>query len=165
VGAYDELEKLPFALQARHLRLNDIHFVGRVSEAELARYYRTADVFCAPSTGMESFGMVLLEAMASGVPIVASDIAGYHEVMDNGAQGILVEPEQPAALASALVTLLRDPQRRRAMSIAGLEKAQGFSWRVVAARVLDYYAAVRERIRAVSPERAARPSAQIKSTI
>lgn len=165
VGAYDELEKLPFALQVRHLGLNDVHFVGRVSEADLARYYRTADVFCAPSTGMESFGMVLLEAMASGVPIVASNIDGYHAVMDDGRQGLLVEPEQPEALASALVRLLCDPERRRAMSAAGWEKAQQFSWRVVAARVLDYYAVVRERIRVVSPERAARPSAQIKPVI
>jgi phosphatidylinositol alpha-mannosyltransferase len=150
VGAYDELEKVPFLLQVRHLGLTDVHFVGRVTDEELARYYHTADVFCAPSTGMESFGIVLLEAMASGVPVVASDIEGYQEVIDDGTQGVLVRSEDPAALASALVLLLRDPARRRAMSAAGREKAQRYSWHIVAARVLEYYASVRERVRAAT---------------
>jgi len=131
VGAYDEAEQTPFLLQAHSLGLNHVHFVGRVTEEELARYYCTADVFCAPNTGMESFGLVLLEAMASGVPIVASDIEGYHEVVDDGVQGVLVKPEDPEALACALASLLRDPARRRAMSAAGREKAQRYSWRVV----------------------------------
>jgi phosphatidylinositol alpha-mannosyltransferase len=146
VGAYDELDKVPFRLRVRFLGLTDVHFVGRVTDEELARYYRTADVFCAPSTGMESFGMVLLEAMAAGAPVVASDIEGYREVVDDGAQGVLVRPEDPEALAAALVSLLRDPARRRAMSAAGREKAQLYSWRVIAARVLEYYGAIRERV-------------------
>jgi len=146
VGAYDELGKLPFVLQARHLELANVHFVGRVTDLELARYYHTADVFCAPSTGMESFGMVLLEAMASGVPIVASRIEGYDEVMDDGVQGVFVKPEAPQELAAALLTLLRDPDRRRAMGMQGREKAKRYSWRVVAAQVLDYYAAIREQV-------------------
>jgi phosphatidylinositol alpha-mannosyltransferase len=111
---------------------------------------------------MESFGMVLLEAMASGAPVVASDIEGYHEVVDDGVQGVLVRAEDPDALASALVSLLRDPARRRTMSDAGREKAQRYSWRVVAARVLEYYAAVRERLRATtaSADRAVQTGAQ-----
>lgn len=149
-GAYDDLEKIPFLLQVHHLGLRDVHFVGRVTEEELARYYHTADVFCAPNTGMESFGLVLLEAMASGAPVVASDIEGYHEVIDDGVQGVLVRPEDPEALASALVSLLRDPARRRSMSAAGREKAERYSWRIVAARVLEYYIAVRERVRAAT---------------
>ena len=154
VGAYDDLEKIPFVLQSQYLGLSDVHFVGRVTDDELARYYGTADVFCAPSTGMESFGIVLLEAMASGVPTVASDIDGYRDVMDDGVQGVLVEPEQPEALAAALVSLLRDPARRRAMGVAGREKALRYAWRVVAARVLEYYASVRERVLRGEPERA-----------
>jgi phosphatidylinositol alpha-mannosyltransferase len=157
VGAYDELEKIPFALQARRLGLQ-VHFVGRVSYQDLPCYYRSADVFCAPSTGMESFGIVLLEAMAAGVPIVASDIDGYRDVMEDGLQGVLVRPEESAALAAALVSLLRDPARRGAMGARGREKVQRYSWRVVAARVLEYYAAVRQRVFTRQPERATRPS-------
>jgi phosphatidylinositol alpha-mannosyltransferase len=154
VGAYDDLEKIPFVLQSHYLGLSDVHFVGRVTDDELARYYGTADVFCAPSTGMESFGIVLLEAMASGVSMVASDIDGYRNVMDDGVQGVSVEPEQPEALAAALVSLLRDPARRRAMGRAGREKALRYAWSVVAARVLEYYACVRERVLKGEPERA-----------
>lgn len=157
VGAYDELDKIPFALQARRLGLQ-VHFVGRVPYQDLPCYYRSADVFCAPSTGMESFGIVLLEAMAAGVPIVASDIDGYRNVMDDGLQGVLVKPEDPAELAAALVSLLRDPARRSAMGARGREKVQRYSWRVVAARVLEYYAAVRQRVFTRQPERATRPS-------
>jgi phosphatidylinositol alpha-mannosyltransferase len=157
VGAYDELEKIRFALQARRLGLH-VHFVGRVMYQDLPRYYRSADVFCAPSTGMESFGIVLLEAMAAGVPIVASDIDGYRDVMDDGLQGVLAKPEDPAELAAALVSLLRDPARRSAMGAQGREKAQRYSWRVVAARVLEYYAAVRQRVFARQPDRARRAS-------
>ena len=154
VGAYGDLDKVPFRLQVRHLGLSDVHFVGRVTDEDLARYYRIADVFCAPSTGMESFGLVLLEAMASGVPVVASDIEGYRGVMDDGVQGVLVKPEQAEDLAVALVSLLRDPQRRRAMSANGRKKAQQYAWPLVAARVLDFYTSVRERIFAASPSRA-----------
>ena len=154
VGAYDDLEKIPFVLQSHYLGLSDVHFVGRVSDDELARYYGTADVFCAPSTGMESFGIVLLEAMASGVPTVASDIDGYRDVMDDGVQGVMVEPEQPEALAAALVSLLRDPARRRAMGVAGREKSLRYAWGVVATQVLEYYASVRERVLKGEPERA-----------
>ena len=160
VGAYDDLDKVPFMLQVRHLGLSDVHFVGRVSDEELARYYHTADVFCAPSTGMESFGMVLLEAMAAGAPVVASDIEGYREVVDNGVQGVLVEPEKPEALAAALISLLRDPQRRHALSASGREKAQYYAWPTIAARVLDFYAAVRDHVLAASPGRARQAGVQ-----
>jgi phosphatidylinositol alpha-mannosyltransferase len=159
-GAYDELERVPFLLQVWHLGLTDVHFVGRVTDEELSQYYRTADVFCAPSTGMESFGMVLLEAMAAGVPIVASDIEGYREVIDDGFQGILIRPEDPEALVVALVSLLRDPMRRRMMSAHGREKAQHYAWPIVAARVLEYYASVRQRVLASAPERAVRTGIQ-----
>lgn len=153
-GAYDDLEKAPFALQAR-LRGLDIEFVGRVTNEELARYYHTADVFCAPSTGMESFGIVLLEAMAAGKPIVASNIDGYCDVMDDGLQGVSVKPEDPAELAAALISLLGNPALRREMGAEGRKKAQRYAWPVVAACVLEYYAAVRERVMANSPWRAA----------
>jgi len=164
-GAYDDLEMLPFLFHAQTLRLADVHFVGRVSDEELGRYYRTADVFCAPSTGMESFGLVLLEAMAAGAPIVASDIDGYRDVMDDGLQGVCVKPEDPGELAAALVSLLRDPARRREMGARGREKALRYAWPVIAARVLEYYYAVRERVMAASPGRATRASIQMGETV
>lgn len=153
VGAYNRLDKMPFVLQARQMGLSGVHFIGRVNDAELAQYYRTATVFCAPSTGMESFGIVLLEAMAAGAPIVTTDIEGYREVVTDGVEGLLAPPEDPDALAEALIALLGDPARRAAMSAAGRAKAAHYDWSVIAQRVLDHYATLRERLRA----RQARP--------
>lgn len=164
VGAYDDLEKLPFTLQVRHLGLSDVHFVGRVSDEELARYYRTAHVFCAPSTGMESFGMVLLEAMAVGTPIVASDIDGYREVMDENEQGLFVPPEDPYRLAMALVSLLTDPARRAAMAESGRQKAQLYAWPLVATRILEYYARVRDLVFGVR-DRSLRPAQTVEKPV
>jgi phosphatidylinositol alpha-mannosyltransferase len=113
----------------------------------LARYYRTATVFCAPSTGMESFGIILLEAMASSTPIVASDIEGYRCVITNGVDGLLVPPENPPALAEALVALLNDPARRAAYSSAGRSTVARYDWPVLAGRVMEHYEALRRRIR------------------
>jgi len=165
VGAYDNLEVLPFLFQARQLGLRDVHFVGRVNDEELARYYRTADVFCVPSIGMESFGMVLLEAMAAGVPIVASDIDGYRDVMDDGSQGVLVKPKDPGEMAAALISLLRDPARRRGMGALGREKAQRYAWPIVATRVLEYYFAVRARVMAAFPGRTMRASLRLEKRL
>ncbi|MEW5719783.1 MAG: glycosyltransferase family 4 protein, partial [Chloroflexota bacterium] len=124
---------------ARALRLRSVHFVGPVSREDLPRYYRAATVFCAPSTGFESFGMILLEAMAAGVPIVASDIAGYRSVVARNVEGLLIPPKDEAAIARAVIELLRDPARRAAMSAAGKCKAAQHDWDLIAQRVLAYY--------------------------
>jgi phosphatidylinositol alpha-mannosyltransferase len=117
----------------------EVHFIGHVSPDDLVRYYQTSDVFCAPSTGQESFGIVLLEAMAAGRPIVASRIPGYAEVVEDGVEGLLVEPRSPAALAGALLRLLKDAERRKAMGERGRVKAAEYDWRRVADRVLAFY--------------------------
>jgi phosphatidylinositol alpha-mannosyltransferase len=139
VGGYSDEDKNQYVRYARTHRLRGIHFVGYVAPEELPRYYRTATVFCAPSTGFESFGIVLLEAMAAGLPIVASDIAGYHTVLENGAEGVLVPPGDEQAMAASIIALLQDRNRREYMSAYGKRKAAQYDWSIIAQRVLDYY--------------------------
>jgi phosphatidylinositol alpha-mannosyltransferase len=129
----------------------DVVFAGYVPSEDLPRYYQSCDVFCAPNTGQESFGIVLLEAMASGAPIVASDIPGYKDVVSHGLQGLLVEPRKPGAIADALCRLLGNPELRATMRRAGQETARAYDWPRVASKVLDYYSEVLER-HAAEPE-------------
>ncbi len=123
----------------RKARLRDVVFRSNVPFDDLPRYHHTAHVFCAPNTGFESQGIVLLEAMAAGLPIVASNIDGFAGVVTHGVEGLLVRPEDPQALADALIELLRDPERSRAMAERGRERAQYFSWDRVSQQVLSYY--------------------------
>lgn len=139
VGAYDDQDKAPFIRYARTQRLRGVHFVGYVSREMLPRYYRTAHLFCAPSTGFESFGIVLLEAMAAGLPIVASDIAGYRLVLTQAQQGLLVPPEEPEALGRAVVELLTNPERGKRMAQQGRITATQYDWTHIADQVLSYY--------------------------
>jgi len=122
--------------------VEDVVFVGGVSYADLPRYYRTADVFCVPSTGRESQGAILLEAMATGRPILTTNINGYATVITHGEQGLLVPPRDSESLAEALFTLLRDEHLRQRLGANGVVKAQEYSWDRVTGRVLDYYAKV-----------------------
>ena len=149
VGAYDNEDKAPFVHYARTHHLNSVKFVGRVSSADLPRYYRTCDVFCAPSTGFESFGIVLLEAMAAGKPIVATNIAGYRSVLEDSREGLLVEPENELALTEAIVSLLQDAGLRREMGARGQDKARRYDWSIVAGLVLDLYRQVVHRKKGV----------------
>ncbi|MCH8987216.1 MAG: glycosyltransferase family 4 protein [Chloroflexi bacterium] len=119
--------------------LQDVEFVGRVSYEDLPRYYASADIFCSPATGAESFGIVLLEAMAAGKPVVASDIEGFRGIVTDGEQGLLVPKKDSDALAGALGTLARDPELRRRLGGQGNRSAEDFRWEVVAGQVEDYY--------------------------
>jgi phosphatidylinositol alpha-mannosyltransferase len=141
VGAGPKLREYRRYVGLRGIR--DVEFLGRVTDEEKARYFASADVFCAPATGQESFGIVLLEAMAAGVPIVASDIHGYKQVVQRGVQGLLVEPRKPRALAAALYTLALDPEMRDRMGEAGRARAPEFSWERVTEQVIDFYREVR----------------------
>ncbi len=124
---------------ARGALAGRVHFEGRVSNEHLPRYYASADVFCSPARGGESFGIVLLEAMASGVPIVATDLPGYRTVLAPGAQGLAVPPRDPAALSGALRTLLREPALRREMGDRGIETARHYAWPSIVARLEEIY--------------------------
>ena len=123
----------------RDQRVGDVLFAGRAAEADKARFFRTADVFCAPSTGQESFGIVLLEAMAAGLPVVASDIHGYKRVVQRNVSGLLVEPKDAHALEGALERLLEDPALRRSLGEAGARRAPEFDWSHVTEQLVDLY--------------------------
>jgi phosphatidylinositol alpha-mannosyltransferase len=117
----------------------DVDIAGRVSEEEKWRLLHEADVLCAPSLGGESFGMVLTEALASGTPVVCSDIAGYRDVVRDGRDAVLVPAGQPAALGEALHALATEPERRARMSEGAREGAQRFAWSRVAGEVMEAY--------------------------
>jgi phosphatidyl-myo-inositol alpha-mannosyltransferase len=143
IGA-DAEEIAPLLLDDRGVRA-----LGKVSDDEKHRELREADLLCAPSLGGESFGMVLTEAFAAGTPVVASDIAGYADVVTDGADGLLVPRGDPAALAAALRDLALDPQRRAAMGVQAARSAQRYAWPRVAAEVV---AAYEEAIAMPAPE-------------
>jgi len=126
--------------------VRDVEWLGRVSDEDKVRYFASADIFCAPNTGQESFGIVLLEAMASGTPIVASDIHGFKRVVERNVQGLLVEPRNPRALAAALYKLAGDPDLRHDMGEAGRARAPEFSWDRVTERIVDFYYETRDRV-------------------
>jgi phosphatidylinositol alpha-mannosyltransferase len=141
VGPGTRLRK-KYEKQIRRDGLEDVVFVGYTSYDELPRYYKTADIFCSPATGRESFGIVLLEAMAVGKPIVATNIEGYAGVMTHGEQGLLVPPEDNRGLAQALISLMADESLRRQMGTKGMLTARQYDWEKVAQKVLAYYARI-----------------------
>jgi phosphatidylinositol alpha-mannosyltransferase len=139
VGAYTQRQRQGYERWVEEAGLRDVVFAGYAPSDELPRYHHSAHVFCAPNTGNESQGIILLEAMAAGCPVVASNIDGFAEVMTDGVEGRLVRPKDPEALAGALLELAADPDLRRAMGERGRQRAQAFSWDRVSRRVLSYY--------------------------
>jgi phosphatidylinositol alpha-mannosyltransferase len=130
---YSYKSYLPPEVQ-RHVR-----WAGLVKNEERPLYYASCDVYCSPATGQESFGIVLLEAMASGKPVVASDIDGYRSVMTDGREGLMVPPADPPALAKAIVKILLDREAARRFGANGLGRAREFSWPRLAERVEAFY--------------------------
>ncbi|UCH42874.1 MAG: glycosyltransferase family 4 protein [Dehalococcoidales bacterium] len=122
-----------------HRLENDVIFVGFVSEDDKPRYYKTADVFCAPATSRESFGIVLLEAMAMGKPVVATNIEGYASVVSHGEDGFLVPPQNASELARALVHVLSDEETRTKMAVKGRQKALDYNWESITQRIFNFY--------------------------
>src|SRR5665811_233290 len=118
---------------------DEVKFIGFISEEDKPRYFKTADIYCSPATGRESQGIVLLEAMAVGTAVVASDIPGYASVVTHGEEGLLVPPKNSDKLADALITLLKDDELRRRMGNKGVISAKPYSWITVSQRVFDFY--------------------------
>ena len=125
--------------------IDDVIFAGPVTDEELPAYYQHADVFCAPNTGHESFGLVLVEAMASGAPIVASRILGFEGVADHEQDALLVDVGDEYAIANSIQRLIEDPDLRNRLVQNGHEKVQRFGWARVADDVIDYYHEVTAR--------------------
>ena len=128
--------------RVRQNNLKDVVFVGYASYRDLPRYYKTADIVCCPAIGWESFGIVLLEAMATNTPVVASNIDGYNSVLTHGVEGLLVPPKNPEKLAQALISLMTDESLRQQMGAKGRLKALEYDWENIAQRVLNYYIGV-----------------------
>jgi len=121
-------------------KTKNIHFLGYVENDRLPDIYRSADIFCSPATHGESFGVVLLEAMASGLPVVAFANKGYQEVLGDGISGeFLVPPYDLKSLTSKLKCLIKDKNLRRKLKLKSLEKAQKYSWEKIGPRILHVY--------------------------
>jgi len=141
---------------ARH-RLPNVVVAGFVPDSVKPRYYNSADIFCAPATGAESFGIVLLEALASGLPVVATEVPGYMSVLESGRDSVTVQPKNWRELAASLVILARDAELRRRLSDYAIQKARRYSWELVASEVIEVYQEARKAL-------AARPAATLEVT-
>jgi phosphatidyl-myo-inositol alpha-mannosyltransferase len=139
--------------ETEHLRRQSpagVEWLGRISDAEKARRLRGATIFCAPALGGESFGIVLLEAMAAGTAVAASDIEGYRNVAHADRDALLVDRGDPPALRDALRCLLDDPARRADLVAAGEQRAAEFSLHHLAERFRSLYEAAIDRHRSTS---------------
>jgi phosphatidylinositol alpha-mannosyltransferase len=127
------LDRLDPAVRGRVVML------GVVPSADLPPVHAACELYLGPATGGESFGIVLVEAMAAGLPIVASEIPGYDEVMTDGREGVFVPPRDPAALAAATERILDDHRLAADLALAGRERAAAFDWGTVAGRIVGAY--------------------------
>lgn len=135
-GDAQPVRSLPAQLRRR------VVLLGQVSDTDKARFFRSVDVYAAPNRGGESFGVVLLEAMAAGAPIVASDLAAFRRVLADGRAGRLCPPGDPAALAGDLDFLLADPDAAAGLAAAGRSAVGRYDWRRVARQVVHVYETV-----------------------
>lgn len=131
------------ALQAKHADDQRLHWLGRLSEAEKLRRLRGADVFCAPSLGGESFGVVLLEAMSARTAVVAGDIDGYRNVATDGLDAVLSPAGDAGELARVLNSVLEDETRRSLLVEHGIETADSYDMVHLAERYLELYESIR----------------------
>ncbi|MFI6147900.1 glycosyltransferase family 4 protein [Streptomyces sp. NPDC051109] len=148
-GRGDEEEavaSLPAELRAR------VEFLGMVSDEDKARLLRSVDVYVAPNTGGESFGIILVEALSAGAAVLASDLDAFAQVLDQGAAGELFANEDADALAAGAVALLRDPERRAELSARGSAHVRRFDWSTVGADILAVYETVTDGAAAVATD-------------
>ncbi|MDG5814753.1 glycosyltransferase family 4 protein [Chitinispirillales bacterium ANBcel5] len=119
--------------------LDKVEFLGDVSFEDLPKYYKTAHIFCSPATNRESFGIVLIEAMASGVPIIAGNNEGYRKVIKDNVNGILVDPENPEALARCIANLVEKENLRKSLAALGSVDCTKYSWSNIVDKLEQIY--------------------------
>lgn len=124
---------------AAQLRLTDVEWLGYVTDLALPHLMASADIFCAPAIGQESFGYVLVEAMAVGLPIVAAANAGYAGVIANHPGNLAVPPRDPRAMAGAIASFIASPAARKRLRQLNLQAAKGYSWQVIGDQIMDFY--------------------------
>lgn len=154
-GDADDLRRMAGPALAPHIEL-----LGQVDDETKARVLRGVDVYCAPNTGGESFGMILTEAMAAATAVVASGLDSFRRVLDDGKAGLLAAPGDAAALADALGEVLSDSVKRASLAAAAAQRVAIYDWQVVVTQVLRVYetavAADPRRVAAAAEERAER---------
>ena len=142
----EALKGVPKQVRAR------IEFLGMVSDQDKAALLRSVDLYVAPNTGGESFGIILVEAMSAGAPTLASDLDAFRQVLDGGAAGELFPIGDAAGLARSALRLLADPDRREALREAETRHVQRFDWATVGADVLSVYETVATGAAAVAED-------------
>ncbi|RFU87428.1 glycosyltransferase family 1 protein [Streptomyces triticagri] len=142
----EAVESLPAEMRER------VEFLGMVSDEDKARLLRSVDVYVAPNTGGESFGIILVEAMSAGAPVLASDLDAFAQVLDQGAAGDLFANEDADALADAAIRLLGDPERRAGLRERGSAHVRRFDWSTVGADILAVYETVTDGAASVAAD-------------
>jgi phosphatidylinositol alpha-mannosyltransferase len=142
---YPEVSLLVVGVDESYGRRDGVVWLGRLEDGLVPAAYRSARIMISPALGRESFGIVLIEAMACGLPVTASDIPGYRAVVDDGVQGVLVPPGDHRALACALVGLIGNDVKRKSMADAALLRAAEFSWENLVGDVEEAYMEAVER--------------------
>ncbi|MFE9663357.1 glycosyltransferase [Streptomyces sp. NPDC005955] len=144
--AEEAVATLPAPLRSR------VEFLGMISDEDKARLLRSVDVYVAPNTGGESFGIILVEAMSAGAPVLASDLDAFAQVLDRGNAGELFANEDADALAEGAVRLLADPERRAELRRLGSTHVRRFDWSTVGADILSVYETVTAGAAAVAAD-------------
>jgi len=146
IGGGDKYRRFGLDLLRKRISAKDKRFGERVEylrfipHKDLPRYFASADLFCSPAIGGESFGIVLIESMSCGTPVVASNIPGYRDVITNGSDGFLAEPRNVHDIAKKIILLAEDEKLRKIMSLNGRKKVlEKFSWDKVTTEIEDYY--------------------------
>ncbi|HXH22686.1 MAG TPA: glycosyltransferase family 4 protein [Dehalococcoidia bacterium] len=145
-GLMDNCQRL-----VRRLNLDDVFFEGHVPGSQLPGYFQRADLVCVPSTGNESFGIVLAEAMAAGTPVVASRIEGFRTLIEDRRTGVFAEPRDPESIAEKALMVLQSGEFRQELIENGQEKARRYDWENVCYELLEYYESLLETVPASKP--------------